>query len=375
MFNSNFYSMKKLTKEEFIIRSQKIHNNKYDYSKVEYKNRNTKVCIICPIHGEFWQTPAGHLSGRGCSKCGHEKTNASKVITTEIFIQRAKNKHGDKYLYDKTIYSGFDKNVIITCPKHGDFVINAHAHISNGYGCPVCGQINKGPARLTTEQFIAKARKIHGDKYDYSKVNYTLANQKICIICPEHGEFWMTPNKHLIGEKCPKCSQSRGEEFIYRILSCLNINFEKEFTIKIKTLNRSSFRLDFAVNIQNVWYLIEYNGIQHYQSCEYFGGEEKFKEQQIRDQDLRDFVQTNSTKYKLLEIDYRYNKQTTVNKILNFLNVPINSNINSKLGELLEGWNANQQPSISLTTNEGSETNTWNCNTEYNSNTSAQLPI
>lgn len=292
-----------------------------------------------------------------------------------MFIQRAKNKHGDKYLYDKTIYSGFDKNVIITCPKHGDFVINAHTHISNGYGCPVCGQINKGPARLTTEQFIAKARKVHGDKYDYSKVNYILANQKIYIICPEHGEFWMTPNKHLIGEKCPKCSQSRGEEFIYRILSCLNINFEKEFTIKIKTLNRSSFRLDFAINIQNIWYLIEYNGIQHYQPCEYFGGEEKFKEQQIRDQELRDFVQTNNTKYKLLEIDYRYNKQTTVNKILNFLNVPINSNINSKLGELLEGWNANQQPSISLTTNEGSETNTWNCNTEYNSDTSAQLPI
>lgn len=70
--------MKKLTKEEFIIKSQKIHNNKYDYSKVEYKNRNTKVCIICPIHGEFWQTPAGHLSGRGCNKCGHEKQMLQK---------------------------------------------------------------------------------------------------------------------------------------------------------------------------------------------------------------------------------------------------------------------------------------------------------
>ena len=366
--------MKKTT-EQFIKEASEKHNYKYDYSKVSYQKNSIKVCVICPKHGEFWVTPANHLKGRGCPKCAHEYVNSLKVKSTEQFLNDCYQKHGNKYNYSKTIYSGFDKEIIVICPIHGEFKIKARQHLV-GKGCTKCGrQQSHDSKRSNKKEFIEKAIKIHGNKYDYSKVEYKTAVQKVCIICPEHGEFWMSPNKHLNGENCPLCSQSHGEELIYLVLTTLKVNFEQEFTIKVQTLNRSRFRLDFAINLKNVWYLIEYNGIQHYQASEYFGGEERFREQQIRDQELRNFVQANNNQYKLLEIDYRYNKQTVVNKIINFLNVPINSDINSKLGELLEGWNANQQPSISLTTNEGSETNTWNCNTEYNSDTSAQLPV
>ena len=61
---------RRLTKEEFIEKARQVHGDKYDYSKVEYKNNKTKICIVCPIHGEFWQRPNDHLNGRGCDKCG-----------------------------------------------------------------------------------------------------------------------------------------------------------------------------------------------------------------------------------------------------------------------------------------------------------------
>lgn len=363
--------MKKKTTEQFIKEAKTVHGNKYDYSKVTYKNNTTKVCIICSVHGEFWQIPKDHLKGRGCSKCGHIQTNQSKVLSTEEYIKRAKEKHGDRYIYDKTVYKSFKDNVIVTCPIHGDYEVNAHYHISNGIGCPTCAKINCGPKRLTTEEFINKAKKVHGDFYDYSKSVYKLSRLPIIVTCPKHGDFFTTPNDHLMGGNCPRCAASKGERFIDLCLTKLNIKFYPQFIIKFNNNLRNYFKIDFAIKTDKI-YLIEYNGIQHYKPHIYFGGEIGFKQQQLRDSLLREFVKNNSDKYELLEIDYRNNKTTIIKKILNFLKVPINSDINSKLGELLEDWNVNQQPSLELTIEEGSETNTWNCNAEYNSDTSAQ---
>lgn len=364
--------MKRKTIEQFIKEAKTVHGDKYDYSKAVYTNNNDKICIICPEHGEFWQKPKDHLKGRGCPKCGRIRTNQSKVLSTEEFIIRAKNKHGDKYNYNKTVYKSFKENVIVTCPIHGDFEINPHNHISNGSGCPICAKFAKGPTRLSTDEFINKAKIIHRDLYDYSNVEYIKSNEKVCIICPKHGEFWMTPNKHLIGQHCPKCAQTKGEYFIYNLLNTINIEFKTQYIIRFNNSLRNYFKIDFAINKNNKIYLIEYNGVQHYTPNEYFGGLLQFEKQQLRDSLLREFIKDNLDKYELLEIDYRYNKYTIIKKILNFLEVPISGDINSKLGELLEDWNVNQQPSLELTIEEGSETNTWNCNTEYNSDTSAQ---
>jgi len=368
--------MKRINTEQFISRAIGIHGDKYDYSKVEYKNKDTKVCIICPEHGEFWQTPSNHWQGKGCPKCGHDRTNKSKVLSNEEFIKRARIKHSNKYTYNKTKYCGFDKDVIVTCPEHGDFLINAHQHISNGTGCPICAKLNKGPARLTTNEFINKAIEVHGNKYDYSRVNYTLSTDKVEIICSKHGSFWMTPNKHLTGECCPRCAETKGEQLVSRILSEYNYNFKSQYLLNINSDIRKNLRIDFAVFTNNNIYLIEYHGIQHYQPVEYFGGNSKFIEQQNRDNLLRMFV-LNNPNYKLLEINYSWNTNIIKSKITKFLeNVPINSNVNSKSGELLENPTMdNQQPSFSLTTEEGSETNTWNCNTEYNSDTSTRHPV
>ena len=188
--------MKKLTTEEWIEKAKHTHGNKYDYSKVVYEGANTKVCIICPIHGEFWQTPDKHLNAkRGCSKCG-----GSYNYTTEEFIEKVKETHGNRYDYNKVEYINAKTKVCIICREHGEFYQTANEHLS-GSGCMKCA----GIYNYTTEEWIEKAKQVHGNKYDYRKVEYINANTKIWIICPIHGEFLQTAGNHLQGYGCPKC--------------------------------------------------------------------------------------------------------------------------------------------------------------------------
>ena len=93
--------MEKTKNEIFIEKAKKVHGDKYDYSKVEYVNAYTKVCIICPIHGEFWQTPSGHLHNGGCKLCGTLARSKKRVLNNEIFIEKSKQIHGGKYDYSK----------------------------------------------------------------------------------------------------------------------------------------------------------------------------------------------------------------------------------------------------------------------------------
>ena len=200
----------KMTTKEFISKAKKLYCNKYDYSKTNVDGVDKKVCIICPEHGEFWQSPRVHLRGRGgCPKC-----SKNKKITTEEFITRAKEVHGDKYNYSKVVYTNSEKKVCVICPEHGEFWQNPLSHLS-GCGCPKCN----GNAKITTDDFVTRAKEIHGNKYDYSKVEYINSKTPVCIICPQHGEFWQEPSNHLSGQGCPKCSGRENlttEEFIAR---------------------------------------------------------------------------------------------------------------------------------------------------------------
>ena len=125
----------KLGVENFIEKAAVRHNNKYDYSEVEYVNNRTKVCIICPEHGEFIATPDVHLSGCGCKYC-----NRGVVFNNDDFIKMSNIVHNNKYTYTKTEYKKALKKVIITCPIHGDFYQTPSKHI-NGHGCPECAKL------------------------------------------------------------------------------------------------------------------------------------------------------------------------------------------------------------------------------------------
>ena len=331
--------------KEFIEKSKKLHGDKYDYSKVDYKNTRTKVCIICPIHGEFWQLPNSHINGNGCKFCAIERireslsSNAEEFVkrarevhgdkydyskveyknantkvciicpihgefwqlptghlngqgcqrcygnnisNTEEFIENAKKIHGDKYDYSKVDYKNNKVKVCIICPEHGEFWQKPNGHLS-GNGCKKCSYVERGKNKSkTTEQFIEAAKQIHGNKYDYSKVDYKNNHTKVCIICPEHGEFWQKPNNHLTNKQdCPKCKQSKLEKELALWLQSKNINYVTQKKFEWLKSKQNYLRLDFYLPDYNV--AIECQGGQHFFQVEHFGGEEAFKKQQIWD--------------------------------------------------------------------------------------------
>lgn len=188
---------KKITTEDFIVRAKTTHGDKYGYEKVHYTKMHDKVCIVCPKHGEFWQRAYHHVYGGGCPKCA-----GKEQLTTEEFISIANKRHNNFYGYKSTKYVNSKSKVIITCPKHGNFEQIASDHLA-GSGCPKCACIGK----LTTEEFIERSKKIHNNKYDYSKVKYKNSRTKVCIVCPEHGEFLQEPASHLRGNGCPECAK------------------------------------------------------------------------------------------------------------------------------------------------------------------------
>ena len=190
--------MAKLTTEEFIKKAREVHGDKYDYSKVEYLDNRTPVCIICPKHGEFPQTPTIHLQGSGCPKCGNDRT--ALRMTNEDFINKARAVHGDKYDYSKVQYAYNKIEVCIICPEHGEFWQKPVLHLS-GCGCSICS----GRKKMRTVDFVKKANEVHNNKYDYSKTEYKGNTEEVCIICPEHGEFWQRASHHLAGAGCKQC--------------------------------------------------------------------------------------------------------------------------------------------------------------------------
>lgn len=345
------------TTEEFIEQAKKVHGDKYDYSKVVYTRTRDKVKIICPTHGEFLQCPEDHLYGNGCQKCGSERIHTIKG-SKEEFVQKAKIVHDNKYTYSNLVYNGLTKKGIITCPIHGDFSQILSIHL-NGNGCPKCNKFRK----QTKEDFLNRAKSIHKNKYDYSKVEYVNSSEKVCIICPEHGEFWQTPCKHTTSKQgCPKCGgrcKSNTLEFIEKankvhfgkynydkveyktnrtrvIINCTlhgdfeiaphehligggcpqcNLKSQSILWTKIKAKFPGKFllweyspdwlnnqRLDICDDYYKI--AIEYDGIQHYQPVEYFGGKERFELQKKWDAEKEKLCKTNG--FYLFRIAYNY---------------------------------------------------------------------
>ena len=127
-------------------------------------------------------------------------------LTTEEFIQRAREVHGSQYDYDRTVYVATLNKIAITCPEHGDFEQRANNHLQ-GKGCPECATLAIASAQSsTTEEFKGKARAVHGSRYNYDRTVYVTSKKKITITCLEHGDFKQRPNNHLQGSGCPKCA-------------------------------------------------------------------------------------------------------------------------------------------------------------------------
>ena len=322
---------KRLSKEEFIERARKVHGDKYDYSKVNYINIDTKICIICPKHGEFWQKPLNHLNGSGCKECMKEKFHEERKLTTKEFIKRAKKVHGNKYDYSKVEYINADTKICIIDKDYGEFWMMPYAHL-HGQDCPKRKNEKIHKSRVKTlEQFIKEAKEVHGNKYNYSKVDYKDCNTKVCIICPEHGEFWQRPADHLNGCGCPKCRESHLEKEVKIMLQNNGINYEQNF--KTKWLGRQ--HLDFYLPDYNI--AIECQGGQHFIPVKKWQGEKGLEIIKKRDLIKNDNCQKNNVKLvyyhheKIINegIYKKENQYTNINDLKNYISTLIYNKLNS----------------------------------------------
>ena len=318
-----------------------------------------------------------------------------KRKTTEEFIKEASIVHNNKYNYSKVVYTNKRNPVEIICPIHGSFIQSPEVHLK-GSGCPKCGKeiaISKKrfskkeiikqfkeahgdkydyskmeyknidtPVEIicpihgsfwqspyehrkgsgcpkcyglnkTTEEFIKEAEKIHGKIYNYSKVEYKSAKDPVEIICPIHGSFWQIPNNHLNGSGCPICSSSKGEELIRSYLIENKINFE---TQKKFDGCKDVLPLPFDFYINNKKIAIEFDGIQHYRPIDFSGNRSKEEvEKNFKTIKKHDEIKTNycvKNNIKLIRISYEEIKE--ISKILCFLS-------KSKKGTFIMKWDKN----------------------------------
>jgi hypothetical protein len=255
--------------DQFVEKAIKVHGNRYDYSKVKYIDLETKIIIGCSIHGDFLQTPHGHLRGRVCKKCTMKKLQESVKHTSFEFINKAISVHGNRYDYSKSVYIDAHSKLKIICPTHGGFYQTSNDHLS-GCGCSKCGYIKVGVKRtLTQEKFIKKAIKVYGeDKYEYTKTRYSNALTDVIVTCKVHGDFKQNAHNFLQGHGCQICMTSYGELAIRNWLFENKINFAMQYKFKELRAKRC-LRFDFYIPDINT--LIEYDGEQHYRPVQFNG--------------------------------------------------------------------------------------------------------
>jgi hypothetical protein len=309
---------RKITTEEFIERSHKIHGHKYDYSVSKYIDSYHKIKINCPIHGLFIQFPYYHLDGNGCQKCG-----GNIKLTTQFFIQKAHEIHGDKYDYSLVKYHKNNHTKIkINCKEHGEFKQIPNNHL-NGSGCPKCKAEKlrnqnktkfRGRYPSSIQKFITKASKIHNNRYNYSNFQYINSQTKGIIKCPVHGEFRQTPNNHISLSNttgCPKCNLSKGESKIIEYLEKSGIIYisQKTFCDCKNPKTNAFLKFDFYLPNKNL--LIEFDGEQHYNTSRL--GKHTISDTELKQIQFRDGIKTKyaiKNNIKLLRIKY-----TKINKI------------------------------------------------------------
>jgi hypothetical protein len=285
----------------FIERARKTHNNRYEYVQDSYNGLTKKMTIFCNDHGFFNQTPHSHISMKtGCPKCGRISSANSNKISWKYVLEKFKNVHGDFYTYDESSFKDVSTKMKIKCAKHGWFEQIPYQHYAKS-GCPNCSKENNGILkRITFDEFIIKSSRKHNSKYSYENVNFTDIFTPIEIQCSKHGSFFQSPRNHYRGSGCSKCQASRGENLIRTILTNNTINFQEQKTFD-DLFMKSKLKCDFYLVDYNI--VVEYNGIQHYEPIELFGGVEGLMLTQKRDVFKYNYLQQNNIRLILIRYD------------------------------------------------------------------------
>lgn len=349
----------KLSTEEFVRKAIIVHNGKYDYSLVLYENGRTRVPIVCPEHGVWYQTPENHLAGKGCQRCGYERVRIARRTTNYEDIKvPGFTWVGNEYVHQNS-------NTEWKCNNCGYVRMASYRTMINRDppGCPIC---NPTSISLTVEIFTLRSQNVHSQRYDYSKVKLIDSRTKVEIVCPTHGSFWQQPTSHMSGvgcpqcnpwrvktpedyhataskngilwvgnfpsrtdgntewectkghrwlacydnikqgKSCPACNTPRGERKVALLLDKLGIKYIHQYTFDAcrNPLSGKLLPFDFYLPDDNT--LIEYHGEQHYQPHKFFGGERVFATQRFRD-DIKAQFAANSN-IPLIVLPYKEEK-------------------------------------------------------------------
>ena len=376
----------------FIEKAILKHGNKYDYTRVEYLGSSIKICIICNVHGEFYQTPSNHLAGKECLKCSYEKRGVNLTSSNQKFITKAQKKHGDKYEYSKLKYVNAKIKVCIICPKHGDFhqlpskhlygntcpkcadeirnfnnlktnitfieeskikhnniycydkvkYINAKTNISiicKNHGEFLCTPNNhlrgKGCPKCvgknkSTEDWIAEAKQKHGDKYSYDKVDYVKTEDKVSIRCFEHGYFFQVAQYHLSGNGCPACKQSKLEKEVSSILDRSNVKYESQFSPLFLKNGKGQQTVDFHLPDYDI--AIECQGKQHFKPVDFAGKGEEWANKLFEKNKKRDYIKLKKCLSNNIKMIYVIDNEKYFERQYHFDTVePFSSNVSYKI--------------------------------------------
>ncbi len=300
----------------FVLKSQK-HNGYYNYKKSNYTNAKTKVEIICPVHGSFWQIPEAHWNGQGCPICGKTKSqsaNTKNKKTTEQFVIKSQEVHGkDEHDYSEAKYVNSKTKVKIKHNKCGKFFWQLPEDHIKGHGCLECGNQRM---QKTHEQFVKEVEDVHGSHLSVIG-EYQGKRTKIRFRCNDCGKISLNMPKNVLdGNKCNHCKSSRGEKQIAIILEKTTLNFQTQHHFNKHPFLRSKtsyLAFDFYLPDYNL--CIEYDGQQHYESVKHWGGTKQFGSTQLRDQLKNQFCLDNNI--RLLRIPYWVN--LTPELILSYL--------------------------------------------------------
>jgi hypothetical protein len=379
-------------KEDFVMKSNITHDNKYSYDKVpdSFIVKN-KVTIICPIHGDFKQTADSHKRGHGCPYCvgkrgidkdknisvrtnkindfikkyefehvrlielstkydrlnkficdihGEFSKNTSQVSKGQICgkcikiknrkdrreneLQKMINRHNNKfeYLDYVDLINGKDK-ITIRCKEHDHtfkYFKSTHLFAKFG-GCKHCLKQYRNIGRKEIDDVINDFRNIHGEKYGYDNVNYQGSNVKISITCTKHGDFQQIPGSHLKGSGCPKCKHSTGEKLIQNILKKMEIKYTSQKFFYGCMNDKTGKSLPFDIYVPEFHTCIEFDGYQHFIPVERWGGDDKLKEVQYRDNIKNVYCKDNDI--NLIRIPYTMGKI----EIVDILNQKFNKDL------------------------------------------------
>lgn len=226
----------------------------------------------------------------------------SKKLNIEEFINRANKIHNSVYDYSLVEYLGYHSKIKIICKEHGIFEQLVYNHLSGKTKCPKC----VGGVKHTLKEFLIKSKNCHGEKYDYSLVEYKNARTKVKIICKTHGVFEQAPQHHTNGVGCPSCNESKGERQIVKILNNMKIEFKREKRFEDCRF-KNPLPFDFYLPILNT--CIEYDGMHHFRKWDRFGGQKSLDKQTIKDQIKNEYCKNNTIKLIRIRYDDNINQE------------------------------------------------------------------